>query len=208
MSEVESPKYLVRDPQGNVYGPADIATLRDWLGQGRIVAGMHIAPRETREWVEVAQHPALADLFGGPVVATAEVVTPTVATPVPTEVSATRTTSGPANMGQPLAYDTPTAQRHGLSRAAMIVGIIAPCIQLVGCLCCVGLPFGTLAGLASIVMGIISLSQLRDKPELAASRREAWIGIGLGILALFILLVWAAVMMWVQFRQPVMAPRP
>src|SRR6187401_218745 len=87
MSEVESPKYLVRDPQGNVYGPADIATLRDWVGQGRIVAGMHIAPRETREWVEVSQHPSLADLFGGPaageqVTVTAQVVSEQPVTPV------------------------------------------------------------------------------------------------------------------------------
>jgi hypothetical protein len=53
-------KYLVRDPQGNVYGPADADMLRDWVREGRIVPGMHVAPRETREWVEVTVHPELA----------------------------------------------------------------------------------------------------------------------------------------------------
>ena len=47
MSE-NMPRYQVRDPQGNVYGPAEAATLRDWVRQGRIIAGMHIADQLTR----------------------------------------------------------------------------------------------------------------------------------------------------------------
>jgi len=59
----ETQKYLIRDAQGNVYGPADAALLRDWVGQGRIVAGMFIAERETRQWVEASTHPTVADLL-------------------------------------------------------------------------------------------------------------------------------------------------
>src|SRR4051794_36469993 len=65
MSEL-TPKYLIRDSQGNVYGPADEAMLRDWVQQGRIVQGMDVAPRETREWIEASQPPAPADLFPKP----------------------------------------------------------------------------------------------------------------------------------------------
>ena len=56
----EGQKYLIRDPQGNVYGPADAVLLREWVAQGRIVPGMAIAPRETREWVEASVHPETA----------------------------------------------------------------------------------------------------------------------------------------------------
>ena len=100
MSEVPPQMYLVRDPQGNVYGPADAATLREWVGQGRIVAGMHIAPRETREWVEVSQHPVLADLFGGPV--NFPEIKPAVGTPA-LEYRAYYFTAGPAKVITALA---------------------------------------------------------------------------------------------------------
>src|SRR4029079_14218239 len=56
----EGQKYLIRDPQGNVYGPADGALLREWVAQGRIVPGMGIAARETREWVGASGHPETA----------------------------------------------------------------------------------------------------------------------------------------------------
>ena len=58
-----SPKFLVRDQEGHVYGPADEALLREWVQEGRIVVGMAIAPRETREWVDALAHPAVADLL-------------------------------------------------------------------------------------------------------------------------------------------------
>jgi hypothetical protein len=46
---------MVRDPRGNIYGPADAETLRAWVADGRIVAGMQIAPADTDDWVEVSQ---------------------------------------------------------------------------------------------------------------------------------------------------------
>jgi hypothetical protein len=63
MGTDDSQKYMVRDPQGNVYGPADVNLLAQWVVQGRIIPGMYIAPRETGEWAEVSTHPALAHLF-------------------------------------------------------------------------------------------------------------------------------------------------
>ncbi len=58
-------QYNVRDSQGNVYGPATADMLRQWVKEGRIVAGMSIAPEGTDQWTEVSVHPNLSDLFGG-----------------------------------------------------------------------------------------------------------------------------------------------
>ena len=63
MSEPTSEKFIVRDPQGNIFGPADVDMLRRWVTEGRIVPGMAIAPRNTSDWTEASVHPATADLL-------------------------------------------------------------------------------------------------------------------------------------------------
>ena len=65
MTDLPGQRYLIRDPQGNVYGPADAAMLRAWVREGRIIPGMGVAPQETREWVDAADHPVTAALVDG-----------------------------------------------------------------------------------------------------------------------------------------------
>jgi len=200
MSEVQPQMYLVRDPQGNVYGPADAGTLREWVGQGRIVAGMHIAPRETREWVEVSQHPVLTDLFNGPATVTAGVAsdqpttpaaTPTV-TPTPAAaqpVSPVNTLRNPGTIST-MQYETPIAKRNPLSRISMIFGIASSCVTILGCVpfCgCIAFPLGSLGGLAAIIMGIVAIVQARGLPDEGVAKRESLIGIILGGVALFLM---------------------
>ena len=73
-------QYNVRDSQGNVYGPATADMLRQWVREGRIVAGMSIAPEGTDNWTEVSVHPGLSDLFGESPAVSSTPTTP--ATPV------------------------------------------------------------------------------------------------------------------------------
>ena len=115
MSE-PTPQYLIRDPQGNVYGPADEAMLRQWVQQGRIVPGMEVALRETRAWIEASQHPAIADLLARPGAAApaAEISAPPADGPVtnPAEPTASPT---PAEPPSPTA--APSPQEPGPSAA-------------------------------------------------------------------------------------------
>jgi hypothetical protein len=108
-------KYLVRDPQGSVYGPADGEMLRAWVREGRIVPGMHIAPRETREWVEASLHPETAGALAlrAAELGTAIVDVPASGTPA---LSGSEVTTAPA----PRDDDNPTAQ------AAPLAGPEAP----------------------------------------------------------------------------------
>src|ERR1051325_5299127 len=63
MSESPQDKFIVRDPQGNIYGPADADMLRRWVAEGRIIPGMHIAPRDTTTWTEASVPPITAALL-------------------------------------------------------------------------------------------------------------------------------------------------
>jgi hypothetical protein len=211
MSESELPqKYLVRDPQGNVYGPADAAMLRDWVAQGRIVPGMHIAPQETREWAEVSQHPALMDLFEGqgPVAPTH--------TDQPTQPARAVTVqpwgsqdpdprSGPKPIG-PVTYETPQPPRPSvLSRIAMILGITSPCLMVAGCIpvCgCFFIPLSILLSLAAIVLGIVGFATAgADRPRAKTESTVAIIGGGVTVLMVLGL-------MMVAFVQPASRPAP
>jgi hypothetical protein len=115
MGTDDSQKYLVRDPQGNVYGPADVDLLAQWVLQGRIIPGMYIAPRETGEWAEVSTHPALAHLFSPeaapqqmppstPDLEQSPPTTPLESTPAPAVEQPATTPAEPA----PSPYATPT----------------------------------------------------------------------------------------------------
>jgi hypothetical protein len=85
-------QYNVRDSQGNVYGPATADMLRQWVREGRIVAGMSIAPEGTDNWTEVSVHPGLSDLFGeSPAVSSTPTTPTTPATPITPATSVTDT---------------------------------------------------------------------------------------------------------------------
>src|SRR4051812_13806126 len=59
----DEPVFVVRDAGGAIYGPANAATLRQWIGEGRITGQMHVAVQGTKEFVEAAQMPELAGAF-------------------------------------------------------------------------------------------------------------------------------------------------
>jgi len=180
MSTQFTPAFSIRDAQGNIYGPADAAMLRDWVAQGRIVAGMHIAERGTDAWVEASQHPAIADLLGGS--KTASIGNVTVVESMPAAPNPTPSTQ------QLMTYESPkNSPRNGLATWAMITGICAPVISLIGCvpICgCVFVPLGILCALTAIVLGSIAFYLQRSKPEQYTGRGAAITGVCLGIFTL------------------------
>jgi len=196
MSEYLSANYQVRDPQGNVYGPATGSMLRDWVGQGRIVAGMHIADVRDGNWVEVSQHPALADLFGG----------------MPGGTQAAQPYSAPAspNMGYtpqppaPVDYQTSGVPKQNvLGLIGMIAGIVAVVGGLFSCvpLCnCVGLPLGGLSALAAIVLGAIGLVQVKKNPELYRGAAMSITGLCMGIAGIVLMVIMIIVMVVMNMR--------
>jgi hypothetical protein len=42
--------YLVRPPSGGIYGPADLATIEQWVAQKRVTADTYLAPVGTNDW--------------------------------------------------------------------------------------------------------------------------------------------------------------
>jgi hypothetical protein len=217
MAENSGQQYLVRDPDGNVYGPAEAALLREWVQQGRIVAGMHIAPRETGEWVEVSVHPALAGCFQGPQeslpvaeVVPAEEATPgvevgPVVEPLPQAGSGgfPVTPVGPAPAGLPVTYASDGPRQNVPALISMIAGIVSTAGLPMGCLCgCIGGPLAVVAAVAAIVLGIIGMSQIKADPQRYAGWGTAVAGVAMGIGSLIIVLVGVVVVIALGMKHP------
>jgi hypothetical protein len=210
-------QYLVRDQEGNVYGPAEAELLRQWAAQGRIVPGMHIAARETGEWVEVSVHPALAGCFqagGNEMPATeepgqAEETKAAVATKAPegavvelvrqANAGSLTTVLGPATREQAVTYASVGPQQNVPAMISLIAGIVAAAGSPVGCVpvcSCLGVPLVGVAALVAIVLGIVGMAQVKGDGQRYAGRGKAVAGIVLGIASIVLsvggLLAWVA----------------
>jgi hypothetical protein len=214
MSE-QTPKYLVRDAQGNVYGPADEAMLRDWVQQGRIAAGMDIAPRETREWIEVSRHPALADLFAHPApdepadqvsigqtspAAPASSTSPAPApappaTPLPPSVPETpvvrQTPAAPPDhvIGTVTVsprYQPPASYPTPRGAQVNVPAVIGLVTGIVGLLGGLCVCIALPLGIAAIVLGSIGLHQIKQNPQRYRGPGVAIAGLAVGIVAILL----------------------
>lgn len=212
MSEIPPQKYLIRDAQGNVYGPADAALLRDWVAQGRIVAGMFIAERETRHWVEASQHPAIADLLASkPERPAPGPSTPFPASPTPAkaEEAPYSLAPKPASAPQPLvprpvaSYPQPGSEALSYQSVSVprqnvpgLIGFIASLtglgMMIFACLplcACFGGPVSALLQVTAIVLGSIGLYQIRENPALYRGRGLALAALIIGSAELVLLLL-------------------
>ncbi|MGN6369127.1 MAG: DUF4190 domain-containing protein [Phycisphaerae bacterium] len=166
-------QYSIRDAHGNVYGPASIELLRQWIGEGRVAAGMFIAPEGTTQWMEVSTHPALADLFGA---AAVQRVT-------------TAPSPAPALSPQPidLSYHYPRARQHPMAVVSLITGVISLC----SCCCMLLFPVGIILSLTAVVTGIMTVRDVRARPDDYTGLPLAVIGIVCGSIELLLqLLFW------------------
>jgi hypothetical protein len=79
----------------------------------------------------------------------------------------------------PPAYAAPP--NKSLAVAAMVLGIIS---VTVGWMC-----FGPIPGIAAIILGAVSLSQIKKNPERVSGKQFAWTGVITGSLTVVIYLV-------------------
>jgi hypothetical protein len=186
-------KYLVKDTQGNIYGPADSGMLRQWVLEGRIVAGMWIAEQETRAWMESSQHPAVADMLQ---VSPAAVTGPPEEPPAPAPSLPADPGSGPIELLDPAPRPAPRTGLVGLgavgesrggigsARPAILdlapatrmnplglisficslAGLVLSCGVCLPIISCIALPAGVLLQIAGATTGGIALYQLRTTP--------------------------------------------
>ena len=176
-------QYTIRDNFGNLYGPASIELLRQWIREGRIVAGMLIAPEGTTQWMEVSSHLGLADLFGKPALSYAQPM------PAPAPVPAVSTTPATPTTPVELVYHHSTARVHLLSIVSLITGILG----FFTCCCMVLYPVGALLGMAAVITGIIALREIKARPDEYTGTPLAIIGIICGSIELLIqLLLWGS----------------
>ena len=186
--------YNVKDASGNIYGPATIATLRDWFREGRIVAAMQIAPVGTTTWQSLAAHPGLADLLGGsrpadaagapaaaPAAAASVAAVETAAADKPASAAAPAT-AGATKPAAPASLAAGSSFFEQMKKEAPLAlwGAITSTAGIVLCCGC-----GWILGLAGGVMGGIALSQLKPTADPRA-KQTALAAIGLGVLALIV----------------------
>ena len=154
------PVYRVHDAQGNLYGPADAATLRQWAREGRIIPGMSITEDGSTEWSEVSTHPIFAGIFGP-------------AEPAPAAASTPGSGGYASADSNSVGYASASvgAQMNVLALISMIAGIAS---IVTSCACTlISFPLA----LAAIVMGIIALIQCRSDPDRYTGKAVAVAGI-------------------------------
>jgi hypothetical protein len=165
-------QYMVRDPQGNLFGPADQTLLRQWVTEGRIVAGMSIAVRDSDQWVEASVHPAVADLLTVADAGSAGVA------PYATS-AAGAPSSSPVPLTPELSYAQPP-KLHPLALASLITGGLGG-----GC-CCFLSVLQVPLDLAAIITGVMALWQIQAQPTRYTGKPMAILGIILGGGALLV----------------------
>ncbi len=182
----ESVQYMVKDAAGNIYGPASIEMLRQWIGERRIIGSMSIAPQGTEDWQLVCANAELADVLKSPA-------------PLATATSSTAelSTAGGSNSPQAVTYNpnyaTPAAYRgpHALALWSMICGIFGLAINGLSLVCCLWIlvmPVSFVASIAAVIMGYMALKKIGNDPTIQG-RGMAWAGIVTGLCGILLILV-------------------
>jgi len=180
MTEPASEKFIVRDPQGNIFGPADADMLRRWVTEGRIVPGMAIAPRDTSDWTEASIHPATAELLQQRIRQIMETQSLRAA---PAHTTVTYSQTDPA-----ITYAPPT-----YPNALGIISFIAGIIAVVGafgspfsCICPCLMPVSGLFALVAVTLGAMGVWQVKTNPARYTGRGVAVAGLAMGTITLLI----------------------
>lgn len=196
------PLYVVRDTAGNIYGPAAIPLLRQWISENRIVAGMLIAPKGSQQWSDVASHPELADLFLGALPDPGAPALPPRET-APNPYAQIQPPGYPSPTSQPYPQPAPvpwdpqgtigyssvgSARQHPLGIASLICSCVA--IPLNCCIIgCIGPVISAMLSITAIVLGSFAIVQIKANPEAYHGKGLAVTGICIGATLLLIKLV-------------------
>jgi hypothetical protein len=123
--------YWIIADDGKTYGPADLATLRRWVAEGRALPESSVARAEHGPWSELRALPELAELF------------PATAGTPPTSPGAIPTGAVPAGDWPPGLISIPL----------LVSGIINIVAGLAWCSTCIGIVLGG----PLIALGIVEL---------------------------------------------------
>jgi len=130
-------RFLLVNPDGSQFGPADVPTLKAWAVEGRIPLGARLRPVAGGEEIIASTHPALA----------AHLSVPPFATGAPPLVGAAA-----ASRNDALSTLIPTSNPPAL---------IGYYLGVFGLIPCLGLPLAV----AALVCGIIGFARARQHPE-------------------------------------------
>ncbi len=162
-------KYMIRLENGDEYGPADIALLREWANQRRVPKSAMLVPTDGTDPIPAIDLPELAGAL--------QAITPppTNAAHPPVEPTAPVQTNADSGVGVIIPY------RNGPALAAYYLAVFSL------------IPFlGILLGVLAFVFGIIGVRLRSRNPEVHGIV-HAWIGIlgggGLALLWIIILIV-------------------
>ena len=202
----EYAQYLVRDQQGNSFGPADMQMLRQWVKEGRIVAGMSISLRDSGQWSDAAVHPITSDL----VQARLREEQAPADNPPPSTIAISSLTS-PAPFSRPVAssprpietvadYDSGVRpagigippRQNAAGVVSFITGLVSFGALFGTCvppILCVALPMGFICSLIAVSGGIVAIFQIRAEPGVYTGMAFPIMGLVFGGLALAIDLI-------------------
>jgi hypothetical protein len=173
--------YVIRDARGNIYGPAGLATLRQWIKENRIAPEMEIAPEGTAQWQPAGSHPGLAGAWLSPEAASQNTDL-TSAAPGQRAAADLPPDASPAAWGSAGHFGTDQTPGidYGLpvttsrwSTAALICGIV-------GLVPFCGIPFA----ISAIVCGIVGMVNVNEQPQRLKGRGLGLAGLILGIVGL------------------------
>jgi hypothetical protein len=172
--------YVVRDTAGAIYGPANVGTLRQWIGEGRITRQMQVAVQGTNNFVEAGQIPELASAFPdspqqvAQQAATGGVPTQVSTTPVnpASQASSQNYYSQSYPQGYQQGYPGYYPKSSGMAVAALVCGLMS-------------LGFCPIA-IAAVILGHMARAQIRREPD----RYE---GDGMALAGMMIGYIWGSI---------------
>lgn len=157
-------QYNIRDAQGNIYGPATLDVLGQWIREGRILATMELAAEGTDDWRVASTFPELAPLFAA-------------ATPVAAMDATPASTSTPATTGGPFATPTVPYAQGTSTNVLAIVSLVASILGIVCCGC-------FMPSIAGIICGYIGGKQIDASNGAQTGKGLARAGFILGIIGI------------------------
>jgi hypothetical protein len=160
---------FVRTPDGSIYGPADPATLRDWIEQGRLDDTCFIRRSDQAEWQPLAtwRRPGA----GAPTTDPSPLAPSQPVTPMPKS-------SGYVFGAAPVpANQTLSLPNSGQAVASLVLGIA-------GWLVCITGLGGVVCAILAIVLGKMELTKIKKGQVNPKDRWMAMTGMWLGIAEL------------------------
>lgn len=158
--------YTIIGGDGKQYGPVDIAQLRQWIADGRANAQTQVQAAGSTVWQPVSSIPELAAIVTPPVAGGPPPITPP---PVPTAV-----VPGVPAAGRP--------QTSGLAVTSLVLGVLSLFCSII-------------TAIPGLIVGLISLSQIKKSGGRLTGRGLAIAGISISSAMIVMIPIMAALLL-------------